>query len=103
MWALPLAASLLVPLIALAEALAKCRVSVTQDLRRALERVEAADLHARWQTAAVRAEAPSLSKDAAAVAEIIGEWRRTADDKSFAMRTRFFPSGVKIPGVKWTD
>ena len=53
--------------------------------------------------AAVRAEAPTLSKDAAAVAEIIGEWRRTADDKSFAMRTRFFPSGVKIPGVKWTD
>ena len=51
----------------------------------------------------MRAEAPTLSKDAAAVAEIIGEWRRTADDKSFAMRTRFFPSGVKIPGVKWTD
>ena len=53
--------------------------------------------------ATVRAEAPTLRKDAAAVAEIIGEWRRTADDKSFAMRTRFFPSGVKIPVVKWTD
>ena len=44
-----------------------------------------------------------LSEAAAAVEGIIQEWERTRDDKEFAMRTRFFPSGVKIPGVKWTD
>ena len=40
--------------------------------------------------------------DAAEVAKIIEQWQATADDKAFAMKTRFFPSGVKIPGVKWT-
>ena len=44
-----------------------------------------------------------LSADAAAVERILDDWRRTADDKDFAMKTRFFPLGVKIPGVKWTD
>ena len=51
----------------------------------------------------VRAENVQLSADAAAMAKILDDWRRTADDKEFAMKTRFFPSGVKIPGVKWTD
>ena len=94
---------------------------------------------------AVRAEGAALSKDAAAVSEIIAHWQKTGDDKTFAMRTRcrrrtvgrlprapggggarceggpvlrnaaakptryyppparrFFPSGVKIPGLKWT-
>ena len=35
-------------------------------------------------------------------AEIIRSWEQTRSDYDFAMRTRFFPSGVKIPGVKWT-
>ena len=52
--------------------------------------------------AQVRAEGVSLSKDAADVASIITDWQRTGDDKEFAMKTRFFPGGVKIPGVKWT-
>jgi len=51
----------------------------------------------------VRAEGVQLSADAAAVERILDDWRRTADDKDFAMKTRFFPLGVKIPGVKWTD
>ena len=50
----------------------------------------------------VRAEQPPLATDAKLVDEIIQQWKRTKDDKTFAMRTRFFPSGVKIPGVKWT-
>ena len=45
----------------------------------------------------------ALSKNASLVADIIADFARTHDDKGFAMRTRFFPSGVKIPGVKWTD
>jgi len=52
--------------------------------------------------AQVRAEGVSLSKDATDVATIISDWQRTGDDKEFAMKTRFFPGGVKIPGVKWT-
>ena len=54
-------------------------------------------------TSQVRAEGVQLSADAAAVERILDDWRRTADDKDFAMKTRFFPLGVKIPGVKWTD
>ena len=50
----------------------------------------------------VRAEGVQLSKDAKDMADIIADWQRTGDDKEFAMKTRFFPSGVKIPGVKWT-
>ncbi|KAL1511476.1 hypothetical protein AB1Y20_006274 [Prymnesium parvum] len=50
----------------------------------------------------VRAKGEKLSKDAAAVAEIIAEWQSSGDDKKFAMRTRFFPEGNRIPGVKWT-
>ena len=50
----------------------------------------------------VLAEGATLSTDAAATAEIIEQWQRSGDDKTFAMRTRFFPAGVKIPGVKWT-
>ena len=45
----------------------------------------------------------ALSKNASLVADIIADFARTHDDKEFAMKTRFFPSGVKIPGVKWTD
>ena len=45
----------------------------------------------------------TLSKNASLVADIIADFARTHDDKEFAMKTRFFPSGVKIPGVKWTD
>ena len=52
--------------------------------------------------AEVRAAGAPLSADAAAVAEIIRNWEKTRSDYDFAMRTRFFPSGVKIPGVKWT-
>ena len=52
--------------------------------------------------AQVRAEGVSLSKDAADVAAIISDWQATGDDLKFAMKTRFFPGGVKIPGVKWT-
>ena len=44
-----------------------------------------------------------MSADASEIAKIIEEWEVTRDDKTFAMKTRFFPSGVKIPGVKWTD
>ena len=36
----------------------------------------------------VRAEGAELSKDAAAVNEIITNWQATGDDKAFAMRTR---------------
>ena len=50
----------------------------------------------------VRKEAKPLSKGAKLVEEIIKQWEASKDDKTFAMRTRFFPSGVKIPGVKWT-
>ena len=50
----------------------------------------------------IQADKPSLSKDAAHMAAIIADWQQTGDDKEFAMKTRFFPSGVKIPGVKWT-
>ena len=50
----------------------------------------------------VRAEGVALSTAAAHVESIIREWEATKDDKTFAMKTRFFPSGVKIPGVKWT-
>ena len=53
----------------------------------------------------IKAALPSdvqLSKDAKDMADIIADWQRTGDDKEFAMKTRFFPSGVKIPGVKWT-
>ena len=52
--------------------------------------------------AQVRSEVVSLSKDAADMAAIISDWQKTGDDLTFAMKTRFFPSGVKIPGVKWT-
>jgi len=52
--------------------------------------------------AQVRAAGVSLSKDAADVAAIISDWQATGDDLKFAMKTRFFPGGVKIPGVKWT-
>ena len=45
----------------------------------------------------------ALSKNASLVADIIADFARTRDDKEFAMKTRFFPSGVKIPGVKWTN
>ena len=51
----------------------------------------------------VRAEGRPLRESAEQVREIIEQWQRTKDDKTFAMRTRFFPGGVKIPGVKWTD
>ena len=50
----------------------------------------------------VRSEGVTLSPEAAHVEAIIREWEQTKDDKTFAMKTRFFPSGVKIPGVKWT-
>ena len=50
----------------------------------------------------MRAEGVSLSKDAKDVADIISDWQATGDDLKFAMKTRFFPGGVKIPGVKWT-
>jgi hypothetical protein len=50
----------------------------------------------------VHAEASPLSRAAAHVEAIIKEWQRTRDDKTLAMKTRFFPSGIKIPGVKWT-
>lgn len=50
----------------------------------------------------VRRENAPLSESAAHVDAIIKEWERTKDDKTFAMKTRFFPGGVKIPGVKWT-
>lgn len=50
----------------------------------------------------VRSESVQLSESAAHVDAIIREWERTHDDKTFAMKTRFFPGGVKIPGVKWT-
>ena len=52
--------------------------------------------------AEVRAKGVQLSKNASEVAKIIADWQRTGDDKEFAMKTRFFPSGIKIPGVKWT-
>ena len=52
--------------------------------------------------AQVRSEVVRLSKDAADMAAIISDWQKTGDDLTFAMKTRFFPSGVKIPGVKWT-
>ena len=51
----------------------------------------------------VRAEKAPLRESARLVSEIISQWEASRDDKTFAMRTRFFPSGVKIPGVKWTD
>ena len=51
----------------------------------------------------VRAEGKPLRESAEQVREIIEQWQRTKDDKTFAMRTRFFPGGVKIPGLKWTD
>lgn len=51
----------------------------------------------------VRSENLVLSEDAAAMEHIIKEWAASHDDKTFAMKTRFFPSGVKIPGKKWTD
>ena len=51
----------------------------------------------------VRAETLTLSQDASDMESILREWELGRDDKTFAMKTRFFPSGVKIPGVKWTD
>ena len=51
----------------------------------------------------VRAETPTLSQDAKDMESILREWEQGRDDKTFAMKTRFFPAGVKIPGVKWTD
>ena len=51
----------------------------------------------------VRAEGQPLSESARQVQDIIEQWQRTKDDKTFAMRTRFFPKGDKIPGLKWTD
>ena len=51
----------------------------------------------------VRDEKVPLRASAKIVEEIIQQWQTSKDDKTFAMRTRFFPSGVKIPGVKWTD
>eukprot|EP00965_Chrysotila_dentata_P157681 5208579-Pleurochrysis_carterae.AAC.1 len=44
-----------------------------------------------------------LSEDARAVLDILSEWASTRDDRTFAMRTRYFPSGVKPPGAgQWT-
>ena len=51
----------------------------------------------------VRAEPPTLSRDAGDMEYILREWEQSRDDKTFAMKTRFFPSGVKLAGVKWTD
>ena len=51
----------------------------------------------------VRQEGAPLSESAKQVREIIEQWSKSGDDKTFAMRTRFFPSGVKIPGGKWTN
>ena len=51
---------------------------------------------------------PPLSADAAAVAEILDEWARRGgggagdSDWVFAMRTRYFPTGVKVVGKQWT-
>ena len=51
----------------------------------------------------VRTRDVALSADALAMEGILREWEQSRDDKAYAMKTRFFPSGVKIPGVKWTD
>ena len=51
----------------------------------------------------MRDENVPLRSSAKLVQEIIQQWQTSRDDKTFAMRTRFFPSGVKIPGLKWTD
>ena len=43
------------------------------------------------------------STEAQQMADIIADWQRTADDAVFAMKTRYFPTGVKPPGFtgKW--
>ena len=48
--------------------------------------------------------AERMNEDARAVNAIISEWLATGDDKTFAMRTRYFPSGVKPAGFlgAWT-
>jgi len=36
------------------------------------------------------------------VETLVREWVRTGDDKAFAMKTRYFPSGVKPEGFTGT-